>query len=1046
MSSFDILSKSTPLQRRLFLEASAGTGKTFTIEHLVVRLLLETDFTLEQILIVTFTRAATRELKVRIRANLEKILSGSETLVSDCINPCPFDRVKASQLRDRERGSIKPIQPLSRSRNFESFDAGPMDRDLCNQTPDYLSGLSDAQKEKIKTALLTFEQAQIFTIHGFCHRILQEFAFEAFVGLELQEWEEQEEKWAVLEFLRTADCLYPEQLKRLLGFFRSDIEKLIGKLISSSEVKTMPSCTELLEKANQNLSQIPFFAIVEVFAEIRVHYKGMISDEFESQAKLIQEALSRGKFLPEEWDCLIGEEELFLEKIEASNLKMRTKFTGHAPMNKLRAALLLPLEAARNPRKIMQLLAKAWQEERKKLSRLHEKVSPDDLLKMVQERIGEPSFVAEIRKKYQAVIVDEFQDTDPVQWKIFETLFFTDRSKSIYLVGDPKQSIYAFREADIYTFLEAAKGFDSEQKAMLTTNYRSTSGLLDSLNRLMCNNPWLDLPKLQQTLAVPLSKAAKTGEGELCFMIAEGKAGKKWPSSEVEQQFFSYIVHEIHQKNLEPKQIAVLVKDRYQALRVKNFLEPWKIPCVLTRGASLGDSLMVDLLEELIDACHSDEPQSPIKKVLLGPFICLPIKELTDEAVFEAKGIFAELAKTWLKVGFAAFLSRFLQTRFWKTTVLQTLDETLYDDLMQIVEKILYIQDPHQMIKALRLVKVQETDERISAHPHGIQIMTTHASKGLEFETVFALGLASRTIAEDRPEEQLKELDAEKMRQVYVALTRAKRRLYIPIAKELSEKVCNSGEASPVELFLERVSPDLSTFTSVQLSQVSFDLRPFTELQEAALVPPPSRAVFFKPFFLQSFTSLAQPFGERKPLQDQLLPAGSETGIILHRIFERLFDHAVDPSHGISALIFQEVKGSHLEGHESLIQKMIDNTLDLPLDGFTLRGLDLAKVMPEMEFLFPTGDSSLKGFIDLSFEHNKKFYLIDWKTNVLENYTPAALEETMIQNDYLLQGKIYTTALTRYLKLYGDLQFGGVFFLFVRGPAAYHFIPEAFDV
>jgi exodeoxyribonuclease V beta subunit len=989
MSSFDILSKSTPLQRRLFLEASAGTGKTFTIEHLVVRLLLETDFTLEQILIVTFTRAATRELKVRIRANLEKTLSGGETL-------------------------------------------------------DYLSGLSDAQKEKIKTALLTFEQAQIFTIHGFCHRTLQEFAFEAFVGLELQEWEEQEEKWAVLEFLRTADCLYPAQLKRLLGFFQSDIEKLIGKLISSSAVETMFSCTELLEKANQNLSQIAFFPIGEVFAEIGVHYKGMTSDEFEPQAKLIQEALRRGKFLPEEWDHLIGEEELFLEKIEASNLKVRTKFTGHAPMNELRVALLLPLEAARNPRKIVQLLAKAWQQERKKLSRLHEKVSPDDLLKMVQERICQPSFVAEIRKKYQAVIVDEFQDTDPVQWKIFETLFFTDHSKSVYLVGDPKQSIYAFRKADIYTFLEAAKGFDSEQKAMLTTNYRSTSGLLDPLNRLMCNTPWLDLPKFQQVLAVPLSKAAKTGEGELCFMIAEGEAGKKWPSSEVEQQFLSYIVHEINQKNLEPKQIAVLVKDRYQALRVKNFLQQWKIPCVLTRGASLGDSLMVDLLEELIHACHSDEPQSPIKKVLLGPFVCLPIEELTDEAVFEAKGTFADLAQTWLKVGFAAFLARFLQTRFWKMTVLQTLDETLYDDLMQIVEKILYIQDPHQMIKALRLVKVQEADERISSHPHGIQIMTTHASKGLEFETVFALGLASRTSAEARPEEQLRELDAEKMRQFYVALTRAKKRLYIPIAKELSGKICNIGEGSPVELFLERVSPDLSTFTSVQLSEVTFDLRPFKELQETVLVPPPSRTVSFKPFFLQSFTSLAQSFSGRKPVQDQLLPAGSETGIILHRIFERLFERAaVD----LPALISQEVKGSHLEGHEILIQKMINNVLDFPLDGFTLRGLDLAKVMPEMEFLFPIGNSSLKGFIDLSFEQNGKFYLVDWKTNVLENYTPAALEEAMIQNDYLLQGKIYATALTRYLKLYGDFQFGGVFFLFVRGPdgpGVYHFIPEVY--
>jgi exodeoxyribonuclease V beta subunit len=131
---------------------------------------------------------------------------------------------------------------------------------------------------------------------------------------------------------------------------------------------------------------------------------------------------------------------------------------------------------------------------------------------MVQERLSENSFVEAIRKKYQAVIVDEFQDTDPVQWNIFETLFFADSSKSVYLVGDPKQSIYAFRSADIYTFLEAAKGFDTLQKAALTTNYRSMQGLLDGLNRLLCAKPWMDLPKLGQQLDVPLSKAAKQGE------------------------------------------------------------------------------------------------------------------------------------------------------------------------------------------------------------------------------------------------------------------------------------------------------------------------------------------------------------------------------------------------------------------------------------------------------------------------------------------------------------------------------------------------------
>lgn len=990
MNSFDILSRDAPLQHRLFLEASAGTGKTFTIEHLVVRLLLETEMTLDQILVVTFTRAATRELKVRIGANLEKTLSGD---------------------------------------------------------------LSEEQKAKVQTALTTFESAQIFTIHGFCRRLLQEFAFEAFVGLDLQEWEEKDEKWAILEFLRKTEILSPAQLKRAMGSVRGDIDKLVDKLLTSTAPSAKTVCAaELLEQASRCLSKISPFSVVEAFNLVRPHYKKMTSEAFDAQALVLDLALQRGRILPEEWDKLISEEELFLEQITPSQLKLRTQFTGHASLDQLRNALLSPLEAARNPRKTFQVLSQAWHEEKKKLSRDHEKVSPDDLLNMVQERLSEKGFVDGVRKKYRAVIVDEFQDTDPVQWKIFETLFLADPEKAVYLVGDPKQSIYAFRNADIYTFLEAAKQF--EQKAALTTNYRSTQGLLDSLNRLFCGKPWMDLPKLEQELSVPLSQAAKPGDGELCFMIAQGELGRarRWPTFDVEKQFFAYIIHEINQHHLAPSEIAVLIKDRYQALRLKQTFANVQIPCVISRGGSLGDSLMVDLLLELIEACHTTDPISAIKKVLLGPFVRFSIEALTDETVFEAKAIFADLSEEWLSNGFSSFLAQFLKTKFSKTTVFQMLcqEEALYDDLMQILEKILYIQDPHQMGIFLKRLKIEEGDERISAHPHGVQIMTIHASKGLEFETVFAVGLASRTPVEDKPEAELKELDAEKMRQFYVALTRAKRRLYIPVAREISGKSYDLGEASPIELFLERAAPNLETFSHVDLSQITYNLSPYTQTSHVPLVPPLQKQQFFKPFFLQSFTSLAQTSGERKVVQDTKcsssgetgLPSSAETGIIIHAILERYFDQSI----ALPELIAQEIKGSHLEKYGAVIQAMIDRVLDLPLDGFCLRDLDRTRLLPEMEFLFPTEGTALKGFIDLSFECQGKYYLIDWKTNVLEDYTPESLNKAMIEHDYLLQGKIYATAFTRYLKIYGRASFGGAFFLFVRGPAAYHFIPEVIHV
>ncbi|HNA62003.1 MAG TPA: UvrD-helicase domain-containing protein, partial [Rhabdochlamydiaceae bacterium] len=450
MSSFDILAKERPLEPRLFLEASAGTGKTFTIEHLVVRLLQETSVTLEQILVVTFTRAATRELKERIRANLDKSVQ--------------------------------------------------------------------------------FDKAQIFTIHGFCQRLLQEFAFEASVGLELSEWTPEEETWAILEFLRQTTCVSPQQLRRLLGKYQNEMQVVVQKLKRSTSKQEI----DIIAAINRELATLSFFPLAELFAKIRSEYKGMTSLDFGPQAELLQEVLRRQHLTPQEFDRLIGEDDLFLENLTESQLKVRAKISHPLQLKEFRDRLWPLLEKARDPYPIFQIVANGWHQEKKRLARLHEKISPDDLLEMVQERLSDPAFVKRVREKYQVVIVDEFQDTDPIQWNIFNKLFIQDAAKSIYLVGDPKQSIYAFRKADIYTFLQAGELF--AKKAELTTNYRSGPQLISALNRLFCSKPWLDLPKLGQTLVAQPVQAAKKEGGELCFMVTEGHIGrsKQWPTKEIE--------------------------------------------------------------------------------------------------------------------------------------------------------------------------------------------------------------------------------------------------------------------------------------------------------------------------------------------------------------------------------------------------------------------------------------------------------------------------------------------------------------------------------
>src|SRR3569832_1465746 len=359
MNSFDILSKEPSLQSRLFLEASAGTGKTFTIEHLVVRLLLETPIQLNEIVVVTFTRAATRELKERIRSNLEQVA------LETALHP-------------------------------------------------YLQGLTELQKNKIQVALKDFDTAPIYTIHGFCSHLLAHFALEAGVGIKLSEWTREEEEWEVKEFLRTQSSLSPGQIKKLLGSVQYDLQRLIEKLLHFSHSSSIPSSEQLLEEVQSKLLHIAPFSVVAEFERIRPSYKGMTSEDFAVQAADVERALAEKQLSSKTWEKWITASPFFLKNLDQLQLKARAKPVTSEALLQLREIILPRLEQAQDPSQIFLRLASAWSVHRKRASLLQEKITPDDLLQIVHSKLGTPAFVDAVRAKYQAVIVDEFQDTDPV--------------------------------------------------------------------------------------------------------------------------------------------------------------------------------------------------------------------------------------------------------------------------------------------------------------------------------------------------------------------------------------------------------------------------------------------------------------------------------------------------------------------------------------------------------------------------------------------------------------------------------------------------------
>jgi exodeoxyribonuclease V beta subunit len=296
-------------------------------------------------------------------------------------------------------------------------------------------------------------------------------------------------------------------------------------------------------------------------------------------------------------------------------------------------------------------------------------------------------------------------------------------------------------------------------------------------------------------------------------------------------------------------------------------------------------------------------------------------------------------------------------------------------------------------------------------------------------------------------------LDAEKMRQLYVVMTRAKQRVYVPVIEAPNVKEAKAGMASPFELYLEKLGEPLESFVSRQpKEQMTYEVletaeMPAHEPSELRKVPPPVQVTIpGKARFIDSFSSMYSSSADQtlKPPHDfhteektiHTLPAGSETGIILHRLLEKIPFRQYRDSKEIDPLLVIEEAYSEWR---PVLAECVYEALHTPLDGFCLADIDSDAVYREVEFLYPTSNGFTKGVIDLAFSHRGTCYLLDWKSNWLgpdnEAYRPEHLQEVMEHHHYYRQAEIYEEAFERYLNLFDNARFGGTFYVFLRGMA-----------
>lgn len=1163
MKTFDILDRHESVHRHAILEASAGTGKTYTIENIVARLLIEPrpgsdkkgsnngPLSLGQILVVTFTRAATRELKDRIRKKLESDLF-----------------ILTSHLNGKPRNSTVP--------NY-------LDAVIENGYP----AIQEAV-QRLKEALINFDQAQIFTIHSFCWRMLQSFSLDANINVSISSHEDaplEKNKitQAIRDFLRTElsmPLVCSEQLTILAAGFNNDEDILIKTLAKDIEkgVAILPSCSfhQLFEEfchsmaTLKNTHHLEPEKIKDDLQKIAQNYKlhdkqKELKSEYLKGINTLAALFHKDAWVYDDLKALVAKGLVTTEAFTAKNLRSKS-ITAPSQLHTsnllglIKRHLASIVDKGRNFAAIYSTVAANCQTFINNVVENEELHGHYDLLKRMKSALENASFRNKVRACYSAAIVDEFQDTDPLQWQIFSSLFANKTEPwegFLTLVGDPKQSIYAFRQADIYTYLSAVETLGKEAQATLNTNYRSHPRLIDALNCLFTSaQDIFSLPRIETALPFRIVKACVSSTEEnhyqkprLEFWQVKYEKNTQDPLKEIEKDYFFPAIAEIiitqHINEDKPlNNFAILVADRHQGRRVSSYLKSCGIEVKPHRGKDITLSPAIYQMKELITGILNFHSRSSLITALGGSLIgmshCDVIALEDEKRSVEILTLCKQFKEILLQEGFAQFFRTFLMSHWHQNgcSILENLLASsrgyeLYRQLQDLSDIMIEEQQSNHLhayglLNFLdRLLENKNSDEEkyqgyIDITKDGVSVLTTHISKGLEFDTVFSLGLINRskahgdgliplsindslylTAALDHHEslfmKYCEEIDAEKLRQLYVALTRAKSKLYVPTF--IQPKHPSHGTASPLELLLAKIgncpksyhqlyesisSEDGSTLTNFVnnhkdlidlhiLSSRTLDSFQHLGANDQRLSAPPKVTFNNIPQEIQSYSSIvlssAKPNSvdiEHLPPHDftdeektsHTIPSGNEIGILLHAIFETLpypCTHHYQNAEEFHDMIIPYVCDTPFNSWSSVIGEMVFKALKTPLPGcsesFSLADVHPNKTYRETEFLYPYDPCQqpifddhikpayIKGVIDLFFEHQGKYYLVDWKSNWLgptnDYYTYNKLEEAMLKNRYDLQAAVYMRAMERYLKLFDARPFheifGGTFYIFLRG-------------
>lgn len=829
-----------PLQGSQLIEASAGTGKTFTISTLYLRLVLghgseKTRFSKPllppEILVMTFTEAATQELRDRIRTRLSEA-----------------------------------------ARYFRNELATPDEILICLRD-DYLEMEWPNCAQQLEIAAQWMDEASVSTIHSWCQRMLKEHAFDS--GNLFRQHLETDHSDLLASVIRDYWRIfcYP-MTDKVLDWVREHWktpEHLQSKLIDLLDAE-LPAVTQTptkiieaqLDLQKEQLKQLkkPWLTWVE---ELRA-----LCDEATAKKQVDSRKLQK-RFYDNWCDKLI----VWATDPNAVDLDLGTGFErlsyegiheiwkqGSPPDHpSFKAISTLRHDLNQLPNPTFEVLSHAvnWVKQRFHQEKIRRaEIGFDDLLTRLDDALQRPSgkrLAKVIRQQFPVAMVDEFQDTDPIQYRILSKVYLEQaEGTGLFLIGDPKQAIYAFRGADIYTYLQARKHIE-QRLHQLDTNYRSSQDMVNATNHLfnyaeLHNSQGAFLFKSSKANALPFHPVKAQGKKEAFVVNKQQQTAltlwyQETPEPNTTTQYYQDFAEscateiakllnlgqqnkagfqqEKHLIPLRPSDIAILVRSGREAKIIREALSARNIRSVyLSDKDSVLDTQEAQDLRLWLEACYQPENEYLLRAALATATLNLSLQELDSynlhENIWEQRILqFRDYQSLWRTQGVLPMLRRLLQDFALPERLLSHAQEgeRKLTNLLHIAE--LLQQAANELDGEQALIRylaekltenTQQSNEyivRLESDEQLVKVITIHKSKGLEYPLIFLPFICSfkaingqfipiryhdehgkQQVSLFRTPEIIQQADqerlAEDLRLLYVAITRAKYNCWLGIS------------------------------------------------------------------------------------------------------------------------------------------------------------------------------------------------------------------------------------------------------------------------